>query len=91
MCVCVRVRVRVHVCLCVGGWVGVCVGAWKGGSSKPRLTGLDGTAPAEAYQTECILIYFYKGHSIDNLYFSGLQRSTKPVIASPQVSVPLIS
>ena len=87
VCVCACACACVSVSVCVGG----CVRAWKGGSSKPRLTRLDGTAPAEAYQTECILIYFYKGHSIDNLYFSGLQRSTKPVIASPQVSVPLIS
>ena len=55
---------------------------WKGGIVSTRLTGLDGTVPAEAYNFDSngMHIYFYEGHSINNLYFSSLQRSTNPVI-----------
>ncbi len=101
------VCVSVCVCVCgvwvvVGGCVCVCVCVcvvcvFGKGVVSTRLTGLDGTSSAEATQMECTLD-FTKGHLIDsfinysnNYSFSGLQRSTRPVIASPQISVPLIS
>ena len=50
----------------------VCV--WKGVVST-RLTGLVGTAPAEAYHFDSngMHIYFYEGHSIDKFFFQSLE------------------
>ncbi len=62
----------------------VCVCSEGGGVVSTKLTGLGGTAPSEGYHFDSngMHIYFYEGHSIDKLYFSGLIRGA-PIPSLP--------
>ena len=82
------------VCVCGGGcarivhvWCPcVCVCVFGRGVGEPR--------PLKCTiltQTGCTFIFMKDIQLTIYIIFSGLQRSTRPVIASPQVSVPLIS